>query len=636
MPQVGQIIPDHRYPHNKVVINDNTEYKVEYNEESDDSVKLMFVFASPKGRTNKLITIDGGLSQFIDEFGQGPFSLYGQPYLNAYNALSTGNCVAHCLRISAENSTYSYSNLVALYKIDENNKMTVKFKTRPAAAELSDLDALDTLYTAPTEAIADGGVDDGFMEVKLFTIAALGKGAYGKKLSYSISTNTGSDKENQFKNYLFTLYETTSSTKMSERFGVCFNDVAIVDGRSLFADGVIEDPDTGSKKICINTYLDGFMQIYNAYKEANPDTTLTFDDFDALLGVNKYTGTAIQNYEIDTLSNDAVVLNAVGGVSLEGGDDGDLSESVDSATRTAALDAGYLAAFTAGMDPYTPEMYDSMIRSKNKFPTNLILDANYPISVKEAMAALVEARGDCVLILDCGTEIKSKMSPITYVANNLESIVSHRNEMIDAICGKVRDPYSKKLVTVTYTCLLASAYPNHWAEYGGKHIPLAGNQYGIIEGFVKDSIYPIYDEDIDSDVMDQMADGRINFARLNALQRIVRATQTTRQTISSNLSEANNVFILLDIKRDCERLCDSYQYNFSEAEDIILFNKDAEQLLEKYSQTQVRSIKASFDKNDWEAERGILHLYIELEHKDLIKTTIIEIDVNRGSTGSAE
>ena len=170
----------------------------------------------------------------------------------------------------------------------------------------------------------------------------------------------------------------------------------------------------------------------------------------------------------------------------------------------------------------------------------------------------------------------------------------------------------------------------------GKHVAFAGNNYGVIDGFIKNSIYPVFDEDLDAELMDELWEERINFARINARQDVIRATQTTRQKISSNLSEANNVFVLLDVKRDCEKLCATYQYNFSELADIARFNKDAETVLAKYANTQIRAIEARFDKNDWEAERGILHLYVEMEHKDLVKTTIIEIDVNRGkSTATA-
>lgn len=627
MPQTSQIMPDHLYPYEKVVVNDNTEYTQEVSNDADDSITMLFVFASPKGIDNQVRTIEGGMRQFVADYGQGPFSLYGQPYLNAYNAFSSGDIVGHCLRVTADNATYSYSNLVALYKVDAEGKLTVKFKTRPGERDLTDLDDLENMYTSPADVISEpDNPDDGFKEVKLMSVATLGKGVYGKKISYGVSSNTAGDKENDYKNYIFNVFENFSSLQIPESFPVCFNEDAIVDNVPLFADGVIEDPDSGSSRITIITYMNGFTEIYNAYKDANPTTELTLEDFDVLLGVNKYTRQSIVNYEIDTTSPDVVVLNSLGGIALEGGSDGDLSESADPETRQAALEAAYLKAWSGETDP--------LIRSVNRFPTNLILDADFSVPVKQEMASLAVARGDCMLILDCGTKIKSKMSPLTYVKNNLASYATSRLQMVDAICGKVRDPYSKKLITVTNTALLASVYPTHWAEHGGKHVPLAGNNYGVIEGFVKNSIYPVYDEAIDSTIMDELCEERINFARINANQDIIRATQTTRQIKSSNLSEANNVFILLDIKRDCEQLCASYQYNFSDPADIVRFNKDAEVVLSNYADSQVQSIEASFDKNDWEAARGILHLYVGFVHKDLVKTTIIEIDVNRASSAS--
>lgn len=628
MPQAGQIIPEHLYPHNMVVVNDNTEYTQTLPEAEDDSIHMLFVFASPKGVDNSIQNITGGLSEFVSMYGQGPFSLYGQPYLNAYNAHKSGYITGHCLRVTADNATYAAAVLVALYRIDETGKMVVKFKTRTPENELTDLDDMDILYTSPTEAISDGGDDDGYTEVKLMTIAAKGRGSYGRKLQFGITTNTGGDKENEYKNYIFHVYENFDSLVEKETFSVCFNEDAIVDDEAMFTDGVIEHPTSGSSRVKTLTNIAGFQQIIDAYNDANEDSTFTIDDFDVLLGIDKYTRGAISNYEIDSMSDDVVVLSVTGGIALEGGDDGDFDESADASVRQAAMEAAYLKAYSG--------QTDEMIVSRNKYPCNVILDANFPVETKQAIAALVEKRTDCVGILDCGTEIKTVRSPLTYVKNNLDSYVRDRNEEIIAICGKIRDPYSKKLSTVTATYLLAYALPTHWANYGGKHVPFAGNTYGIIDDdFVVNSIYPLYDEDLHSDIMDELVEERINFARINANQRTVIATQTSRQVKSSNLSEMNNVFILLDIKRDCEKLCSSYQYNFSEPEDIARFNKDAETVLSDYEAAQVRSISASFDKNDWEAERGILHLYVEMEHKDLVKTSIIEIDVNRGSTSTS-
>lgn len=627
MPQVGQIVPPNLFPDEYTVVNDNTEYTIERPEQRDDSTHMLFVFSSPKGIDNQIQDIKGGLNEFLAMYGQGPASIYGQPYLNAYNAHRTGYITGHCLRVTADNASYAASVLVALYQIDETGKMTVKFKTREPENPLASLDDLDYLYQSPEEPIADGSEDDGFTEVKLMTVAARGKGVYGRKLSYGITSNTGGDRENDYKNYLFRIYENFGALKEVEFYSVCFNEDAIVDDQSLFVDGVIANPTNGSKRIRTLTNIAGFQQIIDAYNDANEDSEFTIDDFDVLLGINKYTRKAIDNYEIDSMSEDIVIPSVTGGISLEGGDDGDLDEAADPAVRKAALETAYLKAFKGDVDPF--------IASKNRYPCHLLLDANYPVETKQAMAALGEKRGDCAIIVDCGLDIKTIRSPLTFVKNNMDSYLRNRNEAIEAICGRIRDPYSKKMTDVTVTYALAYRLPEHWAEYGGRHVPFAGNTYGIIdEDFVVDSIYPVYDDDLHEDLMNEMCEERINFARYNAKQRTIIATQTTRQPKNSNLSELNNVCILLDIKRDCERMCANYQYNFSEPSDIAKFNRDAETELSRYRDSQVRSVYASFDKNDWEATRGILHLYVDLIHKDLVKTTIIEIDVNRGSVST--
>ena len=627
MPRAGQIIPPHRYPHNYVVINDNTEYEWEYPEQIDNSTHMLFVFASPKGIDGSIQDITGGATDFVAMYGQGAASIYGQPYINAYNAFTSGCITGHCLRVTAENASYSVTVLVALYSIVETGKMTVKFKTREIDSPLADLEDMDMLYKAPEEPISDGGEDDGFTEVKLITVAAKGRGSYGKKISFGITSNTTGDKENDYKNYIFHVYENFTTLKEVEKFMVCMSEDAIVDNEAKFIDGIVNHPRNGSKRVQTLTNIEGFQQILDAYNDANEDSTFTIDDFDVLLGMDKYTRSEINNYEIDSMSEDIVIPSVTGGISLEGGDDGDLDETADPTVRQAALEAAYLKAFNGDVDP--------MIVSKNRYPIHVFMDANYPVETKHAMIALCERRGDCTLYLDAGLNLRTKRAPITFMKDNLDSYARDRNEIYAGICGKVRDPYSKKLTTVTYTYVLARALPLHWNDYGGRHIPFAGNVYGIIDDyFIIDSIYPLYDDCLDSEIMDEMVEERINFARINANQRTVIATQTTRQVKTSNLSEANNVQILLDVKRACEEMCDEYQYNFSEPEDIIRFNKDAESVLSQFEGTQVRSIEASFDKNDWEAERGILHLYVSLEHKDLVKTTIIEIDVNRGKTST--
>lgn len=637
MPVPYQIIPEHVYPHQATYINDNTEVSKTYSTSSSDVTALLCVFASPKGRDNKVLTISDGSQGFVNEYGIGPFSLYGQPLLNAYHAAMSGACVLHCMRVTPDDASYSNVTLIAKYKIEETTNpdahevtgktLKIMYYAKSSNSELSalsDLDACCTVDSTPDE--------EGFTAVKLMTVGCQGKGSYGKNLRFRITSDRTSDKDNNFKNYFFGVYDNTSGMVQKEQFNVVFNSDAMYSNVSLYAEDVINDSISGSTQVKIACFDDGFKALYDAYMQVNPDCTLTCVEFDPFFGLDKNTRQALPNLTIlsDAEASPAganespIAVSSTEGVSLLGGSDGSLASSVDEETRKTTLDNLYLQAFTGTIDP--------QIKSKNRFPTTFIMDANYPVNVKLALANLAIKRGDCMAMLDCGTGITTKASVKAYIDENFGSSVNNRLITVEPYCMKVRDPYSYKAITVTSTYWLSGRYPTHIAEWNGKHRPLAGNTFGIIDGYIHDSVYPVFDEDLDSDVMDELAEAHVNFAKYNANQIVVRAMQDTKQYKQTNLSEQNNTLILLDIKRDCERLCAAYEYDFSEPTDIARFNADIEVVASKYREAQVRSINAYFDKSDWEAERNILHLYVEMVHKDLIRITIIEIDVNRSTT----
>ena len=78
-------LPQHMYMHVETQINDNTIRT--YTNSREGLVNMLFVFTSPKGIDGKVTTITNGKSEFIDTFGDGPFSVYGQPFLNAKAAI---------------------------------------------------------------------------------------------------------------------------------------------------------------------------------------------------------------------------------------------------------------------------------------------------------------------------------------------------------------------------------------------------------------------------------------------------------------------------------------------------------------------------------------------------------------------
>jgi len=636
MPRPYQIIPKNSYPTEETYVNDNTVVTNSLVDVAANTVSFLYVVNSPKGKDGVVQTIEGQ-QDFVNKIGIGPYSLYGQSLISAYAVASTGNAIVHVLRVAAPDATYANITVCAKFMHLLGEGLAVKFVAH--SSKLTDLDELESAYTP-----SDSPDDEGFTEVKLFSVAALGRGKYGNNYQVRLSSIRTADKENNFKNYQFEIYESDVVIDQKESFHVCFSENALIGDTSYYADAVIGDPVSGSEYVKFVSYPEGFERITAAYNDAvnlmnnsivtdgngnqtNPNQgnylNFTVDDIDIFGGTNKYNNKALDWYTIDTTADDCINPYGADGypdIILADGSDGALDASKPITEREKVLDDLYKKAFSGEIDP--------MIKSKNKFPTSIIPDCGYSFEIKNLIKALNDARGDSIALFDMGTQIKTHQSVLdTGKANFLNYVSTY--ESVDGYCGKIRDPYSKKIITVTSTYALCLLYAKHFATFNGKHIPLADNDYGNLEDvFLSNTIYPVFDEDIHSDMMNELIDARINFARYNANQETKRSTQTTRQEQLSMLSELHNCFILKDVKRAMERLCATNRFDFADSMDIIRFNNAAENVASKF-RGQVVSIEAKYGQTEYEKERSIIHLYVTIVNRSIVKTTIIEIDVNR-------
>ncbi len=298
-------------------------------------------------------------------------------------------------------------------------------------------------------------------------------------------------------------------------------------------------------------------------------------------------------------------------------------------------------------DRATAEFEYPEILSKNKTEIDFFLDANYDYDTKIAICNWTNnyRPEEFVVYLDAGLSdnLVSKMDAYTWVqafdeATNGSDDKRYWYFSIDAYYGKIRDPYNYKIVEVTSTYNLARKLVTHWQQYNGKHIPYAGSLYAVIDTYIPKSVFPLMDEGIDSEHMDRFIEEHVNYAQINSRGDMIRATQSTRYPFLgdaftlSNLTELNNVHVVLDIKKDVEHVLELFAYQFNEVSDLRRFNTIvASSVLPKYSAAQVKSISAAFNRTSEEAEYGILHLYIEVVHKNLVKIVMVDIDVNRNT-----
>lgn len=540
----------------------------------------------------------------------------------------------------AVTSTMSFTTTTARSTMLRASAATAKVMrniTAPASETVAVDPVMDIYYTfeAPADLVTDltnlGNLvtinpdvdENGYMATKIFEMACKGRGSWGNNIRFVLDSYARGDRLSSYKNYTMSIYEIEKATMTKkEEFTIAFNTDAVdVDGNTLFADFKISDPFDVSKYITLVTNPMAMKELFAAYVSVVPDTSLNEDTFDPLCGMMYGTSlTKIDYLNIDTLSAGTVSLSGASGISLLTGSDG--AFAADNPDRQTALNNAYLKAYSGEID--------RNIRSRKMYPTDIILDANFPVETKIAISELVTERKDCVGIFDLGTDANTYAGLMENLAD-VEPYVATRSEAIEAYYGKIQDPVSFKIVPVTATYALAMMYPNHFRQNGGKHVALAGSAYAVMTGFISGTAWPVYDDDLDADILDSMVESRVNFLKVNSVRQVVRGSQTTRQDVDTNLSELSNVFVLNDIRRDAVQLCEQYEYNFAEASDMQRFNKAASILADKYVDAQVASITAEFSMNQWESERGILHLYIEFVHKNIIKRSIVEIDVNRGT-----
>lgn len=652
----GVALPEHLYPHMETRINDNSVRR--YKKSTDGNYKLLAVSLTPKGKDGKVITVDEGIDQYDSMFGAGSIDVYGQAHLNARFAAQTGKVTLQVLRLTAHDATYANTHIYAHYRVVEteeinpdngettsSKKMQVMF-----TAENSTLTELDNLTeSAPAAADVNAKVGEEWTTMRFISAAYVGKGKCGNNFSIRISNNSRSDKTSGYKNYYINVFSGTQSINEKR---VTLYPEAYNGADSLFIEDVMNTYDYTEKDVIkLDVNPEVLSTLYTVYqREVEPGTVLSEEEFDPIIGIDKYLekakgnskayyvtqDIAIKSFEvIEDFNLHTVQFNTVLGIKLAGGSDGAFDPNTDPEIRQKAINERFIEAFNGEID--------RNILSKYRIPLDYALDANFDTSVKLALAHFTGTRNqDFRTYFDLNTNLASLSDPVSDSQTYDEDIETWTMS-IDGYYGKIKDPVTKRVVKVTSTYALAAALPLHWNAYGGKHVPYAGSSYAVINTFLPNTAYPVYDNNIDQQILDKLVDAHVNYLAVDPKQNIIRATQTTRYSgedsenqfaggsdyVVSNLSEENNALIVLDVKKDVEKLITTYSYNFNETSEINAFNRDMGNLTSKYAAAQVRSITAQFARTEEEAELGVLHLYVGIENKPLIKYLQVDIDVNR-------
>ena len=411
------------------------------------------------------------------------------------------------------------------------------------------------------------------------------------------------------------------------------------------ADAVLTaDPST-----LTNTYekalVAGYNLIVRKIAEIEKNLTINLDEFDIFFG-NNIAGVDSNIKIIKSFNNaqsagvagidgntdydiEAIDINVIDGNTLFYGSNGTFTYDYTDSTFLNDLEDCYTKAFNG--------TYDKRILSAQRTPVVALFDANYPDAVKSAMVQLALTRNDGLVYLDSGILPNLSYSTLNELTQKYSDMITRLTNQFESLTGSniiskniqhyyIKEPTSKKRVPVTITYFLSKQYASHVIDYG-THIPFV-KSYARLSGHIRDSLYPTIDS-YEYNFKELLVENRFNYFETIGDNIFQRACQNTDQTKVTDLLEENNVATLYELKRAIEEDINDRLYNFADADVRSTFKDYEDAKFATWKNNKVQDFSIEFRMNEWEAERSILHCYLDVTFRGLMKRAILEIDINK-------
>lgn len=588
-----------------IFVEDNTVYYETFLA-AEEPVKLLQCGTFASGRDNQLLYCET-YDEFINEFGNPNYNLYGQAGYNIVNALKTGYAAAYVMRVMPDDATFANVVVMATYGVGDTEdgsgsvmNITYSFKTVENAATEFDLaSSIDALKTYDPDEL-------GNYTNPLFYVYQTGRGDYGNATRIRMADVTPYDDEDiTNRTYRFDVLQMSNTLKRLEYAFGGFNPELfdVVNGESLYLPDLVNDTENGLTKVCmkvVDSTVNAMVDMYNnTFSTAETNSTL-----DIMTGCNM-DGTTNANLNI---VND--LLNTEG-ISLNSGSDGSLN--ITNISRDETITDCLIKAYNG--------TYDKRIKSRYSTPSDFMLDANFDVDVKKTMIALALTRQwDAMCYIDAGL-----LSTVEETLNWLTSMADYSgNNVIKELHNyKIRDTdFTGKTIPVTTTYFIAGKLPHHF-KTRGLNVPMVLEDARITNA-VRGSFQPSIDPDED-DIKNQIYKLRGNYYENVKYGVYQRGCCITTQKVTSDRLDEFNEYILQLAVREAVGIMRAKIYKFAEADDRARYKDLANARLQYLLGPLVRSITVDFKMSATDERRNILRIVLRIIYKTVVKRGIVEI-----------
>jgi hypothetical protein len=477
---------------------------------------------------------------------------------------------------------------------------------------------------------ADNAVaDDGSVDVPLFTVSPMGRGASNLfvRINPEYSTNRS------FANYARYSFEVYESTTELESILFSMNPNIIVDGVAQAMNPKIK---ANSDHVQVRLFEDGLSTFINTLAETATDTNgdamsvsdLLLLDFvfgTDLKGKNKIgniftisdstdDGSDLWSENIPSDIADAIVdLSDANGIKLVNGSYGEMGTSP--INNPDEYEKMLLAAWGGNTDSI---IYDPMIYDMDAFKVDATFDCAYPLSVKKQILNVADWRGDFMFFSDLGMEFEDVDSMINYA----EGIPNSRYIAMYHNFFNVYDPYTKKEITVTMPYLLAIKMVDHIAS--GVIRPFAGyaNKMTFPE-IIDDTINFLPYDTPGINQKQMLVDANINY--INYYDGVpTMDTMYTNNAEHSQLSYISQVMGVQEIIKRLRSEMPKSRFTFIDGDDLEEYLDTAKSIINEYS-SYYKSLDVVYMADEKYEANKIFYATLTVQFKDFFQEEYFKI-----------
>lgn len=563
------------YPETRIEVIDQSAITQVPTAEQVTAPLFMQVFSSDKG-PEEWGTYYGDTFKI---FGDASFARHGQPLLQAYNAINNGakimakrvvapdstlaNIIIKC-KISKESTqkTDAEGNLIYVdtngdetTTADGNNpvmidKAVLAFIIETVTDNKNDLAALRS--SAFSTADFEGKAVEEEAIFPLFVIAENGRGVSGKKVR--ITTDTNASKTVSYVKYALQLIEGTT-VKKSMLFS--FDPDVIYNNENISFQSVLKASTNEIRGFMFEEAIEAMLE---KISKITGITRAQLSTLDVLFGKDKK-GVSLSNVIVKR----DVDISSPSGIPLASGSNGSFGTKP---TLSEDYSKEIVKAFNG---EFSDDIYDI-----DNVQLDGVIDAGYSAEVKRAIEDLVKFRGDAMFFRDSNTDVYTIEDAINIATTGLQDCcVESFGNFYD-----IKDPYTKKQITVTIGYSLARILPNHFNN--GRNLPLAGQAQAFTFPEIIPGTLNITPKKLPSENQkEKLFDARVNFLSYLDGVATMESEFTTNPTYTG-LSFANNVLAVQQIIKVLRARCPRIRYAFMEQDDLRKYKEDIESQLAPY------------------------------------------------------